>query len=106
MASIGKLIQEFAYTLNGPEPIIAVGEKDGTYSLPRLRFRIRHSVENKATDLGLQNRVERFPQTGVERQDRALCIKESATNCSTINYIDMEKWTTHTCQRRLHTFTT
>ena len=64
MASIGKLIQEFAYTLNGPEPIIAVGEKDGTYSLPRLRFRIRHSVENKATDLGLQNRVERIFPTG------------------------------------------
>jgi hypothetical protein len=66
MVGISKLIQEFAYTLKGPEPIIALGEKDATYSLPRLRFRIRHSVENKATDLGLQNRVERILPTGVE----------------------------------------
>ena len=64
MAGIGKLIQKFAYTPNGPEPIIALREKDVPYSLPRLRFRIRHSVENKATDLGLQNRVERFPLNG------------------------------------------
>jgi hypothetical protein len=45
MAGISKLIQEFAYTPNGPEPIIAPEEKDVPYSLPRLRFRIRHSVE-------------------------------------------------------------
>jgi hypothetical protein len=64
MAGIGKLFQEFAYTPNGPEPTIALEEKDVPYSLPRLRFRIRHSVENKATDLGLQNRAERFPPTG------------------------------------------
>ena len=64
MAGISKLVQEFAYTLNGPEPIIALGEKDPTYGLPRLRFRIQHSVENKATDLGLQNRVEKIFPTG------------------------------------------
>ena len=64
MAGIGKLIQKFAYTPNGPEPIIALREKDVPYSLPRLRLRIRHSVDDKATDLGLQNRVERFFPTG------------------------------------------
>ena len=38
MAGIGKLIQEFAYTPNGPQPIIALGEKDARIASQDLGF--------------------------------------------------------------------